>query len=171
MTLKLEKNVEKKLKNFYRNFFEMHDNDGIEIIRIGVLVFLQLIILWNPEPMHWIKEYGIRWYYAESVGLYSFILLWNYSQVYRFYNMQDYKKVNMLEILQYLPISKADLKFFWMKKNVLMGAKVGSILLVYHLIRAQMMWNEINAWNILLPIVFGFLIPVLIVNFIILIRK
>ena len=77
----------------------------------------------------------------------------------------------MLEILQYLPISKADLKLFWMKKNVLMGAKVGSILLVYHLIRAQMMWNGINAWNILLPIVFGFLIPVLIVNFIILIRK
>lgn len=171
MMQKLDKNVEKKLKAFYKDFFAMHDNNGVEIVVIGMMMFLMAIILWYPEPTHWIEAYGITWSYAERICFFSFVALWRYSQVYRFYNMKEYKRVNMFELLQHTPVTKTELKCFWTKKVVFMGVKMTGVLLLFHLIRAMIEWNQINAWNVILPLVFGFVIPVPIVSLIIWLKK
>ncbi len=154
------------LEQFFKDYFEKSKiNAGYNIVGI-IFIVLLLIVLWMPyqiyEEERTLKTCGLIW---GMVGYYCYINKYNFA----FDERGAVTKV--YPYLQYLPISRRELKIFRLKKLISLQARVYLIAQAGQLLFCLIAYHQVTLSNFWFPFDYAFLSPFLVVGISILVRK
>lgn len=154
------------LEKFYRDYFEKSKiNAGYNIFGIFFIIVL-IIIVWIPyqiyEEERILKTCGLVW---GIVGYYI------YTNIYNFALDGRGAVTKVYPYLQYLPISKKELKIFRLKKLIFLQAKVYLIAQAGQLLFGLLAYHQLTLGNFWFPFDYTFLSPFLVVAVSILVSK
>ena len=160
------KTQQNMLEQFFENYFEKSKIKGgykwTGIIFIAILV----ILMWFPYQSYGneglIKSIGVIWGVLGSLF---------YMNMYRFAFNGRGAVTNVYQYLEYLPISHKELKIYRLKKLVSLQTKVYLIAQAGQVLFGLLAYHQVTLGNLLFPLIFAFLAPLLIVGISILVSK
>lgn len=143
------------LEAFYKNLQTWDvSNIGAWLVA-GILVPIATVIYWIPCQEMNADERGL--YYL----MFSYILMIGQFMYLRPYLMisENRKMKRISEKLQYLPVSRAGLFLFVVKKLSRMVLLAGSVQLIGQCVTAYAFYARIELCNVLLPLLTGVALP------------
>ena len=160
------KTQQNMLEKFFEDYFEKSKiNTGYNIVGIIFIVML-LIVLWIPYQIHEeepiIKTCGLIW---GMVGYYV------YLNKYKFAFDKRGAITKVYPYLQYLPISKRELKIFQLKKLIFLQTRVYLIAQVGQLLFGLIAYHQVTLSNFGFPFGHALLFPFLVVGISILVSR
>lgn len=160
------KTQQNMLEQFFENYFEKSKINGgykwTGIIFIAILVILMWFPYQSYENEKPIRNIGLVW---GVMGTFF------YMNMYRFAFNGRGAVTNVYQYLEYLPVSIKELKIFRLKKLISLLVKVYLIAQAGQAIFSLLGYHELILGNLLFPLVFAFLAPLLIVGISILVSK
>lgn len=146
-----------KLKEFYKAYLKKANDEKMEsMVMTGVLLFCSIFVLFIPWQS--ISEEGG----VIGVGVWMWMVIIAvayYIQQYRICK-EGKKQIKMSEKLRFFPVSKQDMKLFYMKKIIRFSMVVCSICIVAQVLLALMFYHSLTWGNLLYPLFLTFLLPV-----------
>ncbi|MBR4083478.1 MAG: hypothetical protein IKK33_04250 [Lachnospiraceae bacterium] len=148
------------LEQFYKDYFEKsHIQLGYNVVAIIFFVIL-MIVMWFPYQTYTEDDRALKLLGLMFGALAAFI----YMNSYRYAIDGRGAVTNIYQYLQYLPISKTELRMFRLKKLLRLLLKVYMPAQAGQLLFSLIAYHEITWGNLWFPFVYVFLVPFMVVG-------
>lgn len=145
---------ENKLNAFYNAYLKKAEDEKLASNLItGIMLFCGIFVFFTP----WQSIAA-----GDEVGIWVWLMVMTvtfYIQRYRFCN-EGKKQIKLYEKMRFFPISKKEIRIFYMGKIIRFCSVICCICVVGQVIFALLFYHSLTWGNFLYPLFLTFLIPV-----------